>query len=344
MAGGGGGLCFAAGVRYNPSTYKDTALEPAVPVVFAAQPESPPEVELFAPLVQPYRLEITREGLNHPVCRLAPSDAGNAEVWRRLPAQYWHFPATRLRPAAVALAVHADARNSFGKVPLVAYQYYGRGLTFYLGFDATWRWRDQVGSTYFARFWGQTINFLSLAHLMGESKRVQISTDRPLYAVGDEVRISARLLDKGFRPVDAPAAVARVALGEQEPREVELRKVENQPGMFAGEHLAAAIGEYTVTVKGEEAEGQAAFAVAAPRLEFDRPAMDRAGLQALAERSGGRYFDLADADKLPEAIARSRPLVTEPGEATLWDRWAVLILVVLLLGAEWLARKTSDLA
>jgi hypothetical protein len=72
--------------------------------------------------------------------------------------------------------------------------------------------------------------------------------------------------------------------------------------------------------------------------------MDRAGLQALAERSGGRYFDLADADKLPEAIARSRPLVTEPGEATLWDRWAVLILVVLLLGAEWLARKTSDLA
>jgi hypothetical protein len=344
VAGGGGGLCFASGVRYNPSTYKDTPLEPAVPVVFAAQPESPPEVELFAPLVQPYRLEITREGLNHPVCRLAPSDAGNADVWRRLPTQYWHFPATRLRPAAVALAVHSDARNSFGKVPLIAYQYYGRGLTFYLGFDSTWRWRDQVGSTYFARFWGQTINFLSLAHLLGESKRVQISTDRPLYAVGDEVKISARLLDKGFRPVEAQAVTARVALGEQEPREVELRKVESQPGMFAGEHLAAAIGEYTVTVKGEEAEGKAVFAVAAPRLEFDRPAMDAAGLQAVAERSGGRYFDLAELDKLPEAIARSRPLVTEPGESTLWDRWAVLILIVLLLAAEWLVRKTSDLA
>lgn len=344
VAEGGGGLCFAAGARYNPSTYKKTPLEPLVPVVFATQPEAPPEAELFAPLVQPYQLEITREGLAHQVCQLEGSRAGNAALWRRLPLHYWHFPATRLRPAAVALAVHGEARNAYGKVPLIAYQYYGRGRTFYVGLDSTWRWRHQVGSRYFARFWGQAINFLSLAHLLGESKRVQISTDSNLYAAGDEVKINARVLDKTYRPITAEKIVARVARGDAEPAEVELRAVPSQPGMFAGEWLATEIGDYAVSVKGEAGEGRADFAVRMPQLEFDNPAMDEKSLRGVAQATGGKFFTLEDLDKLAEAIKTSRPLVTEEDEATLWDRWATLVLLGLVLGAEWLIRKRSDLA
>ena len=63
-----------------------------------------------------------------------------------MPPFYWSFPATRLRPAATALAVHAESPVKDGKkTPLIAYQYYGRGVTFYLGIDSTWRWRDRVG-------------------------------------------------------------------------------------------------------------------------------------------------------------------------------------------------------
>jgi MG2 domain len=344
VAQGGGGLCFAAGSRYNPASYKKTVLEPLVPVVFAPQPEALPEAELFVPLVQPYRLEITREGLGHEVCRLRESRAANAALWRRLPLHYWHFPATRLRPAAVALAVHGEAKNAFGKTPLIAYQYYGRGKTFYVGFDSTWRWRHKVGSRYFARFWGQTINFLSLAHLLGESKRVQISTDRKLYAAGDEVKLSARVLDKSFRAVKDKKVRAAIARAEGEPVEVELLAVPGQPGMFAGEWLASETGDYSVNVKGEEAEGRADFAVRMPQLEFDHPAMDRETLAVVAECSGGKFFRLEDLDKLAAAISTSRPLVTEEDESPLWDRWGMLILLVLVLGAEWLIRKRSDLA
>ncbi len=341
---GGGGLCFAAGIRYNPATYKETVLEPLVPVVFPAQPQAPPEAELFAPLVQPYRLEVTREGLAHPVCRLEEASAANAALWRKLPSHYWHFPATRLKPAAVALAVHGEAKNAYGKIPLIAYQYYGRGKTFYVGFDSTWRWRNRVGSRYFARFWGQTINFLSLAHLLGESKRVQITTDRKLYAVGDEVGISARVLDKSFRPVEAERVLARIAAAEAEPVEAELRKVPSQEGMFSGEWLAPAVGDYRITVKGEEAEGRADFAVRQPRLEFDHPAMQEETLRAVARRTGGRFFRLAELGELAGAISRSRPLVTEEDEKPIWDHWWMLIVLTLVLGAEWLIRKRSDLA
>jgi uncharacterized membrane protein len=344
VAGGGGGLLFASGPRFTPSSYKGTALEPLVPVVFERQPDRKPLDEMLKPLVQPYRLEITREGVGHEVCRLEESTAANAALWRRLPLHYWHFPARRLKPAAVALAVHGEEQNAYGKVPLIAYQYYGRGKTFYLGFDSTWRWRHEVGSRYFARFWGQTINFLSLAHLLGESKRVQITTDRKLYAAGDDVKISARVLDKSFRPVKAEKVVAEVAVPEAEPSEVELRAVPSQQGMFAGEWLAPETGDYTVTVKGEEAEGRARFAVRMPQLEFDNPAMDEEVMAAVAARSGGKFFRLAELDGLVEAIARSRPMITEEDESPLWDTWGMLVLLVLVLGAEWAVRKRSDLA
>ena len=213
-----------------------------------------------------------------------------------------------------------------------------------MGFDSTWRWRNRVGSRYFARFWGQTINFLSLAHLLGESKRVQISTDRKLYAVGDEVGISARVLDKSFQAVKAERVVARIAVAGAEPAEVELRKVPSQQGMFTGDWLAPVIGDYRITVKGEEAEGRADFAVRQPRLEFDHPAMQEEALRAVAGRTGGRFFRLADLGELSEAISKSKPLVTEEDEKPIWDHWWMLIVLTLVLGAEWLIRKRSDLA
>lgn len=344
VAANGGGLCFAAGPRYNPSTYKNTNLEPLVPVVFNAQPEPTAEMELFNPLVQPFGIEITREGLASAVCALAETDAANAGLWRRLPPFYWNFPATRLRPGATALAVHASARNKDGKVPLIAHQYYGKGATFYLGFDSTWRWRDRVGPKYFDKFWGEVVNFLSTAHLLGGSKRVQITLDGKTYSIGDSVHVSARVLDKSYQPLDAAEVVARVGPSGLEPVDLPLQRVPTQPGMFTGQYLATAVGEYTMDIKGEEAEGKASFRVLTPQLEFDKPAMAEDDLRALAGVSGGKYFGLADLDGLPDAIATARPVRTVPGRTPLWDTWTMLVAAVALLGIEWVIRKHSDLA
>ena len=152
------------------------------------------------------------------------------------------------------------------------------------------------------------------------------------------------MLDKTFQPVASPEVTARIALPDQEPREEVLRAVPNQAGMFTGQYLAAATGDYTITVKGEEAEGKAGFQVQKPQLEFEHPAMDDQTLGSVAAASGGRYFDLSDLDGLPEAMAASRPPVTVPDESPLWDRWGMLIAVVVLLSVELLIRKRSDLA
>jgi hypothetical protein len=280
------------------------------------------------------------------VCSLAETDGANAATWRRLPPFYWYFPATELRPGASALAWLAEARGQKGRIPMIAQQYYGKGTTFYLGLDSTWRWQDRVGpKKYFDRFWGQVVNFLSMAHLLGGSKRVQITLDSKTYSVSELVHISARVLDKTFQPIDAPEVIARIGPNDQEAVDVPLQRVPTQPGMFTGQYQApAALGDYTVTIKGEQAEGKAAFRVQMPQLEFDAPALAEDELRRLADDTKGTYFDLGNVDGLPDAINASRPLRTVPGQTPLWDTWTLLILAVLLLGAEWLIRKRSDLA
>ena len=348
VSANGGGLCFAAGPRYNPASYKNTNLEPLVPVVFAVQPEPSAEMELFNPLVQPFHLEITREGLASAVCSLAETDGANASVWRRLPPFYWYFPATRLRPGATALAWHAEQRSREGRVPMIAHQYYGKGATFYVGLDSTWRWQDRVGpKKYFDRFWGQVVNFLSMAHLLGGSKRVQITLDSKTYSVGEQVHVSARVLDKTYQPLgaDVSEVTARIGPNDQETVDVPLQRVPTQPGMFTGQYQApATLGDYAVAIKGEESEGKAAFRVQMPQLEFDKPALAEDELRQLADATRGKYFDLADLDGLPDAINAARPLRTVPGQTPLWDTWTMLVAAVVLLGAEWLIRKRADLA
>lgn len=340
VAENGGGLCFAAGPRFNPSTYKSTVLEPLVPVLFDAQPEPQAINELFAPLVQPYRLEITAEGLEHEVCRLAEDDAANARVWQQLGSHYWHFPAKQLRPAAVALAVHGEAIGADKKkLPVLAYQYYRRGVTFYIGLDSTWRWRDRVGSLHFARFWLQMIDFLA-----GGGKRIQITTDRKTYPVGSDVQISAKVWNKQNEPIKADKVTAIITSKDDERIEVPMPAVPESPGEFAATHVASQLGEYTVVIAGEEEEAKAVYSVEVPRLEFDDPAMDIETLQSIADTSGGRFFRLANVDELPEAIVAGRPVQTVPGTSPIWDTWTMLIVVVLLLSLELLIRKRSDLA
>ncbi|MCG3178143.1 MAG: hypothetical protein BIFFINMI_00466 [Phycisphaerae bacterium] len=340
VAENGGGLCFAAGTRYNPSSYKGTVLEPLVPVLFDAQPEPQAIAEIFAPLVQPYRLEVTTEGLSHETCRLADDDAANARIWQQLGNHYWYFKAKQLRPGAVALAVHGDAiGGDRRKLPLIACQYYRRGVTFYVGLDSTWRWCDRVGTRHFGRFWLQVIDFLA-----GGGKRVQIASDRKSYSAGQDIHLSARVWNRQNEPIKSDKVTAVLIGSDGSREEVAMPAVPDSPGEFAATHLASHLGEFAATIKGEEEEAKATWSVEVPRLEFDNPAMDEEGLRAIAQASGGKFFRLADVDGLPDAIAASRAQPTVPGASPIWDGWTMLVVVVLLLGLELLIRKRSDLA
>jgi len=63
----------------------------------------------------------------------------------------------------------------------------------------------------------------------------------------------------------------------------------------------------------------------------------------LANKSGGRFLKVEDAGELLHLLAPTSDQASRPTEHTLWQSWAMLLIVLLLLTLEWVARKLAGL-
>ena len=96
------------------------------------------------------------------------------------------------------------------------------------------------------------------------------------------------------------------------------------------------------TVGGRQVDASDIFLVREGGNELDRPVGDLATLEAIARATGGRA--LGPIDKLPGALAFDPPRIVRVDRRTdveLWSRPGLLVLVIGLLGLEWLLRQRS---
>ena len=84
-------------------------------------------------------------------------------------------------------------------MPVLATQQYGVGQVLYLGTDNLWRWRKNDDE--YPVLWGQIVQGAALGHLLGASKKTQLSVDKEEYNVGDPVKVFARLYNDSFQPI-----------------------------------------------------------------------------------------------------------------------------------------------
>jgi hypothetical protein len=65
-------------------------------------------------------------------------------------------------------------------------------------------------------------------------------------------------------------------------------------------------------------------------------------MKALAEKTGGTYFDyrnMSKLDELVESIPTDPQILSEETMVEVWDGTAFLVLFLVLIGAEWSLRK-----
>jgi len=143
----GGGLCYIAGTKYtDPVLRGGPSMKPLadlLPVVVAANTVDAVQ-RIHQQQPEPWPVELTSYGLEHPVTRLADSTENSAKVWQILPGVFWSHPVATVKPAARVLAVSTDPSRRTDKnepEPLLAVQPVGRGLVAYLGMEESWRWR-----------------------------------------------------------------------------------------------------------------------------------------------------------------------------------------------------------
>ncbi|MEQ8846504.1 hypothetical protein [Botrimarina sp.] len=330
----GGGLVLVAGPRSLPSAYSSrssfVALAPTQ--INQAQPGGYNERGGYA--VTPTPL-----GLQSTAMELGDTPDESERLWRALPELYWRADVGPPKPAAQVLAAHPSARlDSGAPAPLIAEHYYGAGRVLLHAMDSTYRWRYRVGDVFFARYWVQTIRSLARNKRSEASATLELAATKPVYEPGEAVRLRLRDERPGASREGGPTVVLQ-AEGRAE------RRVELAPGAGSGRFETTLRdlppGDYrAVLVDAGENPAAAEFKVVAPLGEDARPEMNRAALEAAAERSRGEFVTIDQSGRLAEIIPPGRPTALETlPPIELWNRWPILAAITLCLTAEWVLRK-----
>jgi hypothetical protein len=353
----GGGLAFIAGNKHTLSLLRDTPsgendLAGLLPVVLDIDRADQPGIGIGygGYFTSPWRMTPDPAGLSHPATRFH-SDPKQARelVWDRLPPFYWCFPVLKAKPGATVLARSDDPRETvepYGRRPVLAVHRYGAGRVLFLAADETHRWRA-TAEAIFDRFWVQTTRYLLEGRLGGAKRRFRVYLDRELVDLGDAVRISAEAFDPSFEPLQAPSVSVTIHGPELE-QELKLEPVDGKVGHFAGSFAPPAVGDYELRATAAEFRGEgpdtpaATFQAEEPHREMGDVRVDRPLLRELASRTRGLTAEIYELARLgdPQIIPpASERVVTQGKPVPLWDTWTTVIVILLLLCAEWILRK-----
>jgi hypothetical protein len=338
----GGGLLFIAGENFNPLSYKNTPLEPLLPIQLA-DARNPTAV---GNAIESYSPSLTAEGRTHPIFRFGDDEASSKNIWENLPRLFWYFEAPRRQPAAFVLAEHPQATGSEGKLPLILYQFVGKGKTMFNAIDDTWRWRYRVGDRFFGRYWIQSIRFLARSKLLGQ-KQAEVTTDRRRYQRNQPILIQVRFPNPGVAPESGEATVQIERKGQGQ-RKVSLKSSPSARNVLEGAVSGLQEGEYDVTLLPPPVlEGglpTAKFRVDPPAGEFERVQMNEPELVRSADISHGKFYTPVKVGSLLADLPSPQkvPLDTDP-PIPLWNAWPVLILFLVVITAEWVLRKRKQM-
>jgi hypothetical protein len=280
--------------------------------------------------------------------RLSVDERESDNLWAKLPPVYWVAPVARAKPAAeVLLADPSPSRSTrYGKMPVVAVQQYGMGQVMFIGTDNTWRWRKNKGDEQYVTLWGQVVQRLALPHLLGASKRTQLTFDKKEYVTNEKVNVYARLYTEAYAPITqekVKAFVTDVGVDDPRAREVILRALPDQPGMYRGEFTAPEkAGQWKLYVELDKTT-LADLVLNEPKIEPGENALNVELLDAMARTTGGRFVREEDLYSLPNTIKAEAPVIKSNLEVEFWTSPLYYGLMLLVVTIEWVMRKMVQL-
>ena len=182
------------------------------------------------------------------------------------------------------------------------------------------------------------------SRLLTEAPRVTLRSNGRRFEQGDRVQVYARLFTASWDPREDERVEAILAAGDDPNRrqDVTLRSIPSQPGMYRVELSAGPPGNYRLAVAGDEV-ATLDFTVAENNREYTRASLNDELLRDLSRDTGGAYFPLARLEELPASITERSAQLSSLREIELWSSPLFFFLIILVLAAEWIVRKVSEL-
>lgn len=334
----GGGLLALGGRRaLTQGGYANTPVAELLPVVLDATHVDP--------ILAQVTVRPTAAGYGHPL-GLLTADAGGASGWEKLPPLTVLHPLFQTKPGAATL-LEGLAADLVVPVTVLAEQRFGRGRALVLNVQNSWTWQmhqdipleDQTHET----LWRQLLRWL--VRSVPAAVSVHAGSEHP--SPGEPVAISAEVLDESFQPrndaevqlvVDTPIGdrlelpMAWDARGDGEYR---LQFTPEHPGIYEMSVQARAAGKLS--------EGKLHLPVGTVTPDHYGAEMREGVLRRMAEETGGRFLRARDASALVDELPLSTSGASVQERLPLWDMPAVFLLLVALLGFEWLYRRWRGL-
>lgn len=336
----GGGLLVLGGRSFASRGLIGTPLEAALPVELndrrAGLAASPAEGEL-PPAHN--AVTLTAEGERHPVTRIGSSIEQTRDLWAALPRLSASAPLGGPKPGASVLAVTVAPGGAV--YPVIAVQRYGRGRSMIFAGEASWRWRMMLPSSDRSHeyFWRQAVRWL--AGPAPEPVTIEVPDG---VEPGDSVDVGVDVRDSVFKPAPGASITATLTSPGGKTETVTFRHEAGSSGRFTAAIRPESRGLYRVSVdarQGSAALGQSAqwFLVGGGDREFTNPRLNEGWLRRIARQSGGRYVRANDVSDIASWLQSAVPTAAEPVERDAWNEpWAILLLI-LVLSAEWTLRR-----
>ncbi len=339
-------LLVLGGYRsFGPDGFRTTPLAEALPVVFATA--EPYQTE------EPFVLQLTEEGRRHPLFEITGDRVKDGAAWAAAPPLAGTCLVQEAKAGADVLAVHPSLQVGGKPAVIVAVQRFGAGHTMVLAADTTWRWSRMArvlgrSDTLYARFWSQTLRWLTGRSLDDQRPPLVVSTDRPDYDVGKAVSIKVTRQPKPGEDLAATEIGLEVTGSSGRSVAVPLRSSSADPNLFQGSFYPSVGGRYevaaTLTGGGKTIANQTAeFLVHGADLELADPGTNRPALQSLAASTGGVYVDVEDAAELAAKVPRKERRVPRVERAELWHSPVLFFGFLGFITAEWFLRRRNHL-
>jgi hypothetical protein len=358
-------LVLIAGPRSMPHAFSSEAASRLIPVNYAASRRT------YFGGKEKFNFALTNIGKSHPITAQVEGRVRNEQVWAEFPELRWRHPITGIKDGAevllyaensnkkkpvirsgdrlnAALAEISNRRAREAENALLVTRQTGNGKVAMLLTDRTWRLREGVGDVFHHRFWGQLVRWGAGPNLRSGTKTARLGTDQLTYTGDDPVSIMARLREKNLAPIRDEELVAEIFREGEKVGTVPLNYRDGSNGIHqakAGPYREP--GNYEVRLSGSELNEELAtnFRVVGSlsATELAETTLNLPLLENIARLSGGRILEDGD-DNLASLFLSRGETREELRETTLWDRWPLMLLLVILLTTEWVLRRRSGLS
>jgi hypothetical protein len=289
----------------------------------------------------------------------------NAELWgkpgppsmipdpKQLKPLFWHYPVTKVKPAADVFLTHPTARTPAPDnkpMPLLVGHHYGKGYVLFVGFDDTWRWRFNTQEKLFGRFWTQAVYTAGVPRVVG-TRKTQLSTNTPAPVFGETGEYHVRVFNEQYQPSTADEIAGTLERTDADSNDkdkivpVTFRKVPGVDGEYVVTVPYNRVGQFKLSV---DPKNKSPATLNFPvnyrdNHELAPAALDEEPMRKLCEATGGKFYREEDLAKLPGDVKGQSARFYHKDEILLWNEWTMALLIGLLT-LEWFLRKFNGLS